>query len=132
MEDKLKNEKFKLNSKNQDNEDSKYENSKKQINYRNSYDQNNENFSSKNDRDDYDRYYYKNERRSDGSVYGKEKIDKSQAVDRLKQIEIEKAKLQKMIDEKEALMKRNEQYDTKNIMKIKKSLSTKDEKINGN
>ena len=47
-------------------------------------------------------------------------MDKLQAADRLKQIEIEKAKLQKIINEKEALMKKNESIDINNSTKIKK------------
>jgi len=47
-------------------------------------------------------------------------LDKLQAADRLKQIEIEKAKLQKIINEKEALMKKNESIDINNSTKIKK------------
>jgi len=64
-------------------------------------------YDSKNEKDGHDRYYYKNERKqSDTSLYGKEKLDKLQVADRLKQIEMEKAKLQKIINEKEALIKK--------------------------
>jgi len=78
---------------------------------------------------DRDGYYYKNERRSDAGLYSKDKIDKIQAADRLKQIEIEKAKLQKIIDEKEALMKKSEQNDSHSSTKIKKEI--KSEKSTG-
>jgi len=78
-------------------------------------------YDSKNEKNGYDRYYYKNERKqSDTGLFGKEKLDKLQVADRLKQIEMEKAKLQKIINEKEALIKKNESIDTNNPTKINK------------
>jgi len=126
-----KNDKHKSYSKNQDYSNHKYDYNKKQSshknswneegNYKHSYDQKDSSKLSVNDRDG---YYYKNERRSDAGLYSKDKIDKIQAADRLKQIEIEKAKLQKIIDEKEALMKKSEQNDSHSSTKIKKEIKS--------
>jgi len=119
-ENKLKNEKpsSQENNKNEksasSSKDNKYDyNSKRKNSYKHSYEQiDNGKYNSKNDRDGYDKHYYKNERRRDTSLSGKDRMDKLHAADRLKQIEIEKAKLQKMINEKEALMKKGERNET--------------------
>jgi len=112
------------------NNDHKFDNNKKQNDYKNSRNEEggykssyNQIDSAKYDRDGYDRHHYKNDRKSDTGLYGKDKIDKLQAADRLKQIEIEKAKLQRIIDEKEALMKKQEQNDS-SIIKINKEIKS--------
>ncbi|ORX57824.1 hypothetical protein BCR36DRAFT_580395 [Piromyces finnis] len=134
-EKQMKNDKYKTYPKIQDYNDNKIDYSKKHNRHRNSWNEegnhkqtNNAKFNM-NDRDNNDRYYYKNERKSDKGIYGKDKIDKMQAADRLKQIEIEKAKLQKIINEKEALIKKNEQNDNNNVSKVKKEI--KPEKFTG-
>jgi len=59
-------------------------------------------------------------------------MDKLHAADRLKQIEIEKAKLQKMINEKEALMKKGERNETNVNRKDSITSSKSYDKYNGN
>jgi len=139
-ENKLKNEKSSSqeNNKNEksvsSSKDNKYDyNSKGKSSYKHSYEQtDNGKYSSKNDRDGYDKHYYKNERRRDTSLNGRDRMDKLHAADRLKQIEIEKAKLQKMINEKEAQMKKGERNDTNVNRKDSIASSRSNDKYNEN
>jgi len=128
-ENKLKKSSSQENNKNEKlTSYSKDYNSKRKSSHKHSYEQvDNGKYSSKNDRDGYDKYH-KNERRSDAILNGKDRVDRLHAADRLKQIEIEKAKLQKIINEKEALIKKNDQNDTN----VDRRESISNDKFNGN